>query len=290
MPWCPTCHIEYRPGFDKCSDCHIELVEERPEGAGIPVPSSSALFAELGVRRWMLLSVLFMLAFNALEMQLRRGLIQLATWFAENFGLFLRVLDPFSPPMSFVFPILLNLIFFCGAFFIVRKRSPLRYLTLRNTGIMVAISVGGIMVRRLLNLLWLFILYGGDPARNPDLIFNMREISLGVVYALAVVQILLTVLPFALIYYFTIGGLPLKKLLLSKTAIGALIISVLLLAVFPIYSAYFFDGYTITLPALLHMDYTRPLFMLHLLWAGLLFKEPQPKPEDDEPQEEPAAP
>jgi hypothetical protein len=28
MPYCPTCKSEYRPGFDTCSDCGAELVEE----------------------------------------------------------------------------------------------------------------------------------------------------------------------------------------------------------------------------------------------------------------------
>lgn len=27
MPWCPNCKVEYRPGFHKCSDCDLELVE-----------------------------------------------------------------------------------------------------------------------------------------------------------------------------------------------------------------------------------------------------------------------
>lgn len=27
MPFCPSCHCEYRPGFTRCSDCDIELVE-----------------------------------------------------------------------------------------------------------------------------------------------------------------------------------------------------------------------------------------------------------------------
>ena len=313
MPWCPTCHMEYRPGFERCSDCHIELVEQQPEGADIPAPDLPEewvvvsqkgpamlknLYArlydirlpELNVRSWMLVSVLFMLAFNALEVQLRRGLIQLAVWFFENFGLILRVLSLHSPPMSFVFPILLNLIFFCVAYSIVHKRSPLRYLTLRNAGIMAAITLGGIMALHLLGLLWLFIQFGGDPARNPDLIFNAREISMGVVYAHVLVHILLTVLPLAFIYRYTIGDLPLKKLLLSKTAIGALAISFMLFAVAYIYTAYFFDGYTVTLPTPPFGINARLFFMLHLLWAGLLLKEPAPKPEEDPPHEEPAAP
>jgi len=28
MPWCPKCKFEYRDGFDKCSDCDVDLVEE----------------------------------------------------------------------------------------------------------------------------------------------------------------------------------------------------------------------------------------------------------------------
>jgi hypothetical protein len=30
MSWCPNCKIEYRDGFQKCSDCGAWLVDERP--------------------------------------------------------------------------------------------------------------------------------------------------------------------------------------------------------------------------------------------------------------------
>ena len=293
MPWCPQCHMEYRPGFERCSDCHIGLVEQQPEGAGITVLNSSALFDVLGVRRWMLLSALFMFAFSALERQLRAWLFESLGSFVDTYFFYYATAPPSRPFilfMDFALPILLNLLFFCGAFFIVRKLSPLRYLTLRNAGIVAGISVGGILALRLLSLLWLFIQFGGDPARNPDLIFNAREISMGVVYAHVLVHILLTVLPLALIYRYTIGGLPLKKLLLGKTAIGALAISFILFALAYIYTAHFFDGHTVTLPTPPFGINARWFFMLHLLWAGLLVKEPAPKSEDSEPQEEPAAP
>ena len=27
MPFCPTCRLEYRPGFSRCSDCDCDLVD-----------------------------------------------------------------------------------------------------------------------------------------------------------------------------------------------------------------------------------------------------------------------
>ncbi len=30
MGFCPICKAEYRPGFDRCSDCQIDLVDELP--------------------------------------------------------------------------------------------------------------------------------------------------------------------------------------------------------------------------------------------------------------------
>jgi len=29
--FCPTCGDEYQPGFDRCSDCGVALVQEKPE-------------------------------------------------------------------------------------------------------------------------------------------------------------------------------------------------------------------------------------------------------------------
>jgi hypothetical protein len=29
--FCPLCHTEYRPGFDRCADCCVDLVETLPE-------------------------------------------------------------------------------------------------------------------------------------------------------------------------------------------------------------------------------------------------------------------
>jgi hypothetical protein len=30
MPFCPKCRCEYRPGFTKCSDCEVDLVDVLP--------------------------------------------------------------------------------------------------------------------------------------------------------------------------------------------------------------------------------------------------------------------
>lgn len=34
--WCPQCRAEYRPGFDICAECRLELVSERPPVAAAP--------------------------------------------------------------------------------------------------------------------------------------------------------------------------------------------------------------------------------------------------------------
>lgn len=36
MPFCPQCHDEYRPGFTRCVDCGVPLVEFLPE---VPEPT-----------------------------------------------------------------------------------------------------------------------------------------------------------------------------------------------------------------------------------------------------------
>jgi hypothetical protein len=40
MPFCPNCKYEYRPGFTKCPDCDVELVDKLPKEA----EASEALF------------------------------------------------------------------------------------------------------------------------------------------------------------------------------------------------------------------------------------------------------
>ncbi|MEN8263293.1 MAG: DUF2007 domain-containing protein [Nitrospirota bacterium] len=30
--FCPECNAEYREGFSRCSDCHVDLVEQLPPG------------------------------------------------------------------------------------------------------------------------------------------------------------------------------------------------------------------------------------------------------------------
>lgn len=31
MPYCPSCGVEYREGFERCSDCDVELVAALPD-------------------------------------------------------------------------------------------------------------------------------------------------------------------------------------------------------------------------------------------------------------------
>jgi hypothetical protein len=49
--FCPQCRAEYRPGFLKCSDCDIPLVDELPADPIHPEPSSEIDHAELVVVR-----------------------------------------------------------------------------------------------------------------------------------------------------------------------------------------------------------------------------------------------
>jgi hypothetical protein len=35
--YCPLCKMEYRTGFDKCSDCHTDLVPTREQAESMPV-------------------------------------------------------------------------------------------------------------------------------------------------------------------------------------------------------------------------------------------------------------
>jgi hypothetical protein len=32
VPWCPSCGVEYREGFDRCSECGVELASAPPPG------------------------------------------------------------------------------------------------------------------------------------------------------------------------------------------------------------------------------------------------------------------
>jgi len=36
--YCPLCRSEYRPGFTRCADCDVELVETLPEEPGVEPP------------------------------------------------------------------------------------------------------------------------------------------------------------------------------------------------------------------------------------------------------------
>ena len=39
MPWCPKCGAEFRPGFTECNNCHIPLIDHKPDGTEIiPAP------------------------------------------------------------------------------------------------------------------------------------------------------------------------------------------------------------------------------------------------------------
>lgn len=56
MPFCPVCQSEYRPGFARCADCDVDLVDQLPEDsknlemveAGtLPDPSFAGMVSEI---------------------------------------------------------------------------------------------------------------------------------------------------------------------------------------------------------------------------------------------------
>ena len=161
-------------------------------------------------------------------------------WFYENFHP-RTVLIPstyFTVLERFAFPIFINLMFFCLVFFVLRKRNPLGYLTLRNVAINAAITIGGVYVNNLRGTFIQFLHFGGNPMQHPY-IFEPRTISIGVSISIALFWMMLSILVLAQIYHFTIGGLPLRTLLLNKTAIGAFAITIALMTAQYVYLLYF---------------------------------------------------
>ncbi|MCL2856318.1 MAG: hypothetical protein FWE19_01145 [Oscillospiraceae bacterium] len=298
MPWCPKCKAEYRDGFAQCSDCEVELMEERPEEIGDPPAkevAASPILLELGTRSWMLASVAFMFAFDGVSRNLPWRLFEFIEWFLtretrETFDMF-RFSGAPQVLNTFIFPTLFNLLFFCGVFFILHKRNPLSYLTLRNVLLCAAITVGIAQAQRLFSLLMQFLLYGGDQLQF--LIDNNFNYEPGILTRVfwPVAWYLLKFLDLALIYRFTIGGLSLKQLTLSKTAIGAIVIAAVLVTTQIIYFSTFFD-FSFTPPDIAMRDHTVWLWRLHLLWVGLLLRpqaaEAELPADPPEPESEPA--
>ena len=67
MPWCPKCKIEYREGFEICSDCGSALVDEYPEDIDKPDdPDTSEDWEH------------FMYLFNETEADIVMGLLETA--------------------------------------------------------------------------------------------------------------------------------------------------------------------------------------------------------------------
>ena len=47
MPFCPQCESEFRPGFARCEECDVDLVEslpEKPKPPPVPVPSFHVVY------------------------------------------------------------------------------------------------------------------------------------------------------------------------------------------------------------------------------------------------------
>jgi len=47
MPFCPSCGIEYRPGFNQCKDCDVALIESLPDAKPEEVINTSVELVEL---------------------------------------------------------------------------------------------------------------------------------------------------------------------------------------------------------------------------------------------------
>ena len=47
MRYCPNCGTEYRPGFDRCSDCDVALVDEPPSPEEMPAASDAVELTEV---------------------------------------------------------------------------------------------------------------------------------------------------------------------------------------------------------------------------------------------------
>ena len=50
--FCPQCKAEYRPGFTRCADCDVELVENYVEAVRHPLAKKAAVFDKYGARLW----------------------------------------------------------------------------------------------------------------------------------------------------------------------------------------------------------------------------------------------
>lgn len=50
--FCPQCKAEYRPGFTRCADCDVELVQSYVEAVRHPLAKQAAVSEEYGTRLW----------------------------------------------------------------------------------------------------------------------------------------------------------------------------------------------------------------------------------------------
>jgi len=290
MPWCPKCSIEYRDGFTQCSDCQIELVDELSESSS-PLreqlddtpkeePPIEPKFPGLTTRSRLLVSVLFMFVYSWLDRHLMWWIFDALSW---NFDLSMDWSIGFFQFNNYLSPILFNLLFFTGLHFILHRQKWFGYLTLRNTLLVAGITIGG----RLASYVLIFPL---------DLVlFHDSQPGIAVMVIGMLIGNLPGILILALIYRFTIGGLPFKKLFFTKTAAGALILATLALTVQAIYIYHFFipsplfspwDSFSPSaLDTMAMGNHTVWLFRLHLLWVGLLLGRPvDPRLPDDLPK------
>lgn len=75
MPFCPSCHAEYRDGFTACSDCNLELVDKLQEIAAATAPGQG-----LGLSATPVLTTQKMMEADIVRGMLEAGGIEAETW------------------------------------------------------------------------------------------------------------------------------------------------------------------------------------------------------------------
>ena len=77
MPFCPSCHAEYRAGFTVCSNCNLELVDKLQEIAAATAPGQGQ---GLGLSATPVLTTQKMMEADIVRGMLEAGGIEAETW------------------------------------------------------------------------------------------------------------------------------------------------------------------------------------------------------------------
>ena len=272
MPWCPNCKMEYRDGFSKCADCLVTLIDERPEGADAPwrdplkkrklkKPLPEPRFPEFGIWNGLLVCVLFMGVYSVAgrligDLLFRTSINDIPFWISRSFGIDIMLSVRF---FWWMYSYILNLVFFCGVFFILNRQNLFGYLIPRNIAINAAFTIGMATVL--------------DLAIGNASTFGSIEFG----DWFRIIGALPTILALALIYRFTIGGLPFKKLFFTKIFAGVLVLSALFIVAQlierEISHSYDYIYTTWGTVVTFLIDPIEWLFRLHLLWVGIIFRQ-----------------